>query len=618
MFKSLISSKAIKILLGFIGAIFLLLYLLPILFQERIETKFRKALESQLLTESAFTSVQLTFFKHFPSLTLSTEDLLIIGSPPFGEDTLFFAQDFSIGLGLISLTGDYPQINELFLNNAVVKIKRDIKGKSNFDIIKVSENSSETDTTEVNEFGIELTKIKFQDTDFIYEDTSLDILISAKDLNYDGNGKFVDSEMDLTSDITVADFQLSYAGIPFLNRDRVEAALFTEINTESTTLSFTRNNLLLNQLPVDFRGKLEFIPGGYDMNFILESFNSGLEQIFSIFPEQYFPIITETEFSGEGDLVFSLQGLYLPEEGLMPSMALNFQLREGMMAHQSAEYPITNLRTSTNIFIPGLDPDKLEFTMDSLGFEIGEGFLKARLQIDGMSPIHLDTELQTKMNIGALNKALGTKSLSYSGELDTYLNAKGIYAYEEFPKDLTKTKLERYTIPSFILSSSFRNGYLKWEKLPEAMEDINFDVKMSTDESIISSIKLALENLNLKVLNKLTQGSFSFDGNEDNRIDATLTSQFDLGDIQKFYPLDSGYQLRGVLDLSMRAAGNIRPQEKQVPITKTSLILREGYIKTPFDDHPIEDIRLELDVESSTASLRDLSVDLKPVFFLLY
>ncbi len=608
-------SKAVKIIFGLLFGSLLLLYFLPIVFQEKIEEKFRKTLENQLVSDASFTEIRLTFFKHFPSLTLSADDLYVEGSSPFEGDTLFYAEDFSVGISLISLAREYPNINELFLNNATINIRRDVVGNSNFDVMKSKPEEVEQDSLPKDEFGIEITKIVFEDTDFTYEDTSLDILILAHEIEYAGNGVFVDKNVELNSQVQIGLFELDYAGVPWLQRDRVQAELLTEINTESTTLNFRRNDLVLNELPVDFKGVLVFLPGGYDMNFILESFGSSLEQIASILPEEYFPAINEMSFGGEGDIVFSLQGEYMPEQNLMPSMALNFQLRDGMISHSAAEKAIENIRTSTNILIPGFDAEKLQLDIDSLGFEIGDGYLRSRLSIEGQNPMKIDTEAKMQMDVGALDKALGNQKLNYSGILETYFKANGIYSYEEYPKDPKTSKIDRVTIPAFNLESNFRNGYLKWARLPEAMEDISFDLLMSTDQDKISDIKFAVENFNLKLLDKISSGRLSFDGNNENRIEAAFESHFDLEDIEKFYPLDSGYQLRGELNMEMVADGNFFPKKKVVPVTNTTLTLENGFIKTPHYPDPIEDIQLELDIMSNEASLRDLSLDLKPVSF---
>ena len=39
---------------------------------------------------------------------------------------------------------------------------------------------------------------------------------------------------------------------------------------------FNQNNLKINQLPVDFKGKLDFLSNGYDLDFVVKSENGAV------------------------------------------------------------------------------------------------------------------------------------------------------------------------------------------------------------------------------------------------------------------------------------------------------------------------------------------------------
>jgi len=614
MIKVLVKSKILKISIAVIFVFFSFLFLFPIIFQTLIENKFRKALSDQLTVEASFSSARLTFFRHFPALTLSADEFFLAGSAPFGNDTLFYAKDLSVGVGLIALLKNRVKVEEIYLNDALIRIMRDRKGDSNFDILKPSE-TVENDSSETKDYEMEITGVYLKNSQIDYLDTSLGMEIKAVGVGYSGSGKFADQNIDLLSQVTIDDFRLIYEGIPILNRDRISADLLTQINTESTTLNFTRNDLVLNELPVKFIGKLEFVPEGYDMNFVLESFDADLKKMLSIIPESIFPELNRIKTSGKGDIVGSLQGLYAPELDQMPALALNLQVRDGSIAHDAAPHAIEGLAIGMNLLIPKLDPDQLEFDVDTLAFNISEGFLNGSLAIQGMNPMKVNTTISSKMNLQFFKEALGIENLDYRGDLALDLIANGFYAYEERYISPRLKEQQITSFPPFSLTATFKDGYLKWANLPEAIKDINFDLNLSNADSLISNTKIQLSDFNFQVLDQVTKGYFNFDGPSANKVDANLRSKFNLADIPKFYPLDSGYQLKGMLDLNLVASGNYIPEKQQVPVMDTQLTITNGYILTPYYPEPIQDLSLSLSIESENTGFKDIKLDLLPVSF---
>ena len=70
------------------GTLLLLMFLLPLLFPKTISQKIKQLTQSSLKGELNFSGTSLSFFKHFPELTLTLEDFSLKGSEPFQVDTL--------------------------------------------------------------------------------------------------------------------------------------------------------------------------------------------------------------------------------------------------------------------------------------------------------------------------------------------------------------------------------------------------------------------------------------------------------------------------------------------------------------------------------------------------
>ncbi|WP_283411346.1 AsmA-like C-terminal region-containing protein [Algoriphagus winogradskyi] len=576
--------------------------------------ELQKMLDDQFESEVHFSQIGLTFFRHFPSLTITLDELFIAGSAPFEQDTLLYTKQLDLGVNIPSLFSDNYKVDQLYLNEAVIKILRDNKGLSNFDVLTPSSDRKESDTTS-SSLELEIEGFFLKNSHFLYQDTSLDMICEARGIDYVGGGDLADDILSLGSDLEIQEFRLIYEDFAIFDRNRVTASLQTRINTESTELTFVRNELKINELPVNFVGKLEFLEGGYDMNFVLESFNAELKDMLSVIPTELMPNLGQTSIRGTGDIVGSFQGLYLPEQDQMPALALNLQVRDGYLEHESASTPIENLRLSMNVMVPDLDPNLTRVDVDSIGFSLGNGFLKGNIHLAELNPMKLDSDLEAKLDLGILNEALGTESLDFSGKLDLNLTSRGQFVSSKDPKSLREPKYITSSIPVFSFSAGLSEGYFKWTELPEAIKDISIDLSINSPDSLPEHIGIDFKKIHFQVLDQVTDGYFAYNKNRDQAIDGKIKSSFDLADIPKFYPLDSGFVLRGMINMDLLAKGNFNKEQKTIPIIAADFSLIEGLIQTPYHPEAIKDLSMVLKMQSSSTSYSDLKFEVQPIQF---
>lgn len=612
MLTTFFQKKPVRITLFVAGGFLAFLALFPIFFQEKISSIVRQTLEKQVRSELRFAEVNLSFFRHFPSLTLSVDELYLGGSEPFAQDTLLFTKELALGISLPSLFGSKLQIDEIYLNEATVKIRRDLAGHSNFDIIAPSTDSIPADSSS---FDLEIEGLFFRESRFVYQDESIDLHCLAEGISYTGEGKLEADLLNLQSQISIADFHLDYAEIPLFHRNSLEANLLTRINTETTALVFERNQLKINKLPLNFVGAFEFIPGGYDMNFVLESFDASLGDLVSLIPEEYFPAGKDSRFEGKGNLVASLQGQYLENGNAMPGLALNLGIQGGQISGQAAPEPIRDLLLQFNLRVPELDPQQMNMHLDTLSFRLGAGHLRSRAILDGMNPMQIDATLSSQLDLALLHQALGTQGLDFRGTLAMEGKAAGTYRFGLDPTALRHPEPVILGIPKFTLAAKLTDGYLKWANLPQAIQSIGLDFKAEAQDSIPSHVDYRLNSLSIQAMDQQVTGGGSYLGSQGHQVDGFLRGELDLGTIAGFYPLDSGYRLAGKVLLDAKAKGNYLPEKKSLPVMAVDFTLREGTIQTPYYPDPIEEISCILSVRSSTSSFTDFSFDLKPVSF---
>ena len=100
-----------------LASLIALLFIIPLLIPQTINQQITKTINQNIKGEVSFKGTGLSFFTHFPSLTLNLDEFLLKGSEPFKNDTLIYAKQMALGINLFSLFGDQIKVDEFYLNH---------------------------------------------------------------------------------------------------------------------------------------------------------------------------------------------------------------------------------------------------------------------------------------------------------------------------------------------------------------------------------------------------------------------------------------------------------------------------------------------------------------------
>src|SRR3954465_10476049 len=96
--------KRVLVIVGGLLALVLVLFLvLPLLFKNQIASKAKEAANRNLNAKVDWRDAGLTFFRHFPNLTLRLDDLTVANQGRFQGDTLAAVRHFGVVLDLASV-----------------------------------------------------------------------------------------------------------------------------------------------------------------------------------------------------------------------------------------------------------------------------------------------------------------------------------------------------------------------------------------------------------------------------------------------------------------------------------------------------------------------------------
>ncbi len=603
--------KTLKVAGIILASIIFLMFILPVLFPKTITKQIRQLANKSINGQINFSGASLSFFKHFPELTLTLDNFLLKGSKPFENDTLVAANDVSFTIDLTSVLKSKINISKIYLSTAYINIEVDSLGHPNYDVYKSQPQQQATTDTSAASMGIE--QIIIQKSKLTYADASMPMLLKAREINYTGSGDFTKDIFDLKSHVQSESVDFSYGNQAYAVNKKVNAQLVTSINTKSLAFTFQKNDLMINQLPVNFVGRFGFLKNGYDMDFRFNSYNSDLGDVLSAIPPAYAKWVENTDVDGTGMLKLTLIGQYISSKKIMPALDFSMKVRNGYISNNKTPAPIRNLYVDMEAKVPNMDPDSLQLNLDSLHFNIDNDYFNARLRINGLKTPDIYTTVNTELDLAKWVRASGQKSIDMKGRYSLHLLAQGKYATGRKKVGLRSYETVTTSIPKFNLKSSFTGGYIKYAQLPQPIKNISFNLNAQCPDHDPSHFTMSLDQLNAEALGNFIRGYFKMNNANGLFMDGDLQAKFRFDDLKQFYPAGNDMDIRGDLLCDLKTKGRYVPAKKIYPVTKATISLQNGYIKTKYYPDPIQNLQVSTEIINTNGALNGTKVIIKPV-----
>ncbi|MCW3168152.1 membrane assembly protein AsmA [Chryseobacterium sp. 09-1422] len=514
-------TKIILKILKWIGislaSILFLMFIIPILFPGTISKQVKIFANKHLAGELDYKKTHLTFFRHFPSLTVSVDDLLLKGSKPFQKDTLLAAREVAAGINLKNLIFDGEvKIDEIYVTDAYANVFVNTKGEANYNVYVSKPSKTPKDTTQAGA-SIKLDLIKFRNFNIKYNDHAARVLVDAKGLNYTGKGGLSEDVFDLETDLDINKLDFSLDRIWYAKEKTLHADLITRINTNALTFVLRKNELRINELPLKFTGFLSILKDGYDLDIKAASEKTTIRDMLSVLPPQYLEWVKDTKIEGNSDLFFNLKGKFIESKNLKPRLKARLLVQNGFISSGNAPVPMNNLNMDLNVDLPDLNTDQLGIDLKKLSFDLGtNNNFRAVVQTKGLKDMQVKADIKGAVNLQTLDNALGLKDIDMRGLLDTNIKANGLFSLDKklFPKTNGYLNL--------------KNGWLKTKYYPNPIQNINIATHITNTDGTFKSLGV-----------KLDPFKFDFEGNP----------VFVNADLQNFEDLLYKVKAKGVLNV---------------------------------------------------------------------
>ncbi len=266
--------------------------------------------------------------------------------------------------------------------------------------------------------------------------------------------------MILYSKAKVEKLNIVYEDEPYLMNKKIDADLITKVNVNSLSFFFQQNNLKINQLLVDFKGKFDFLKDGYNMDFVIKSNNSKLYDVFTALPPKYITWLSKTELKGNTNLLLTLKGDYIASQKIAPELDLDVKIDSGFVNYNKSAFPVSNLNLDIKTRVPSLNPDLVVIDAKNISLNMNQDYLKSKFYVKGINTPDINADFKAKIDLEKLTKALGIPDIELKGTLISDIKADGIFDQKKKLLPVTNGNID------------LANGYLKTKYYPNPITNI--------------------------------------------------------------------------------------------------------------------------------------------------
>ncbi len=506
--------------------------LLPLLYPEKVSDGIKSMTNSTLNSKIDFTKSGLSFFRHFPNLTFTLYDFSLMGSAPYDQDTLASGKELSLGINLASFFDESFEVNKLFFDQTVFKILTNKEGKTNYDIMFSTDSVIATDTT-ASESRLKIQGITLTNCRFYYQDDSFPMKIEIGKLDYNGSGNFINNRFKLESGIFAENVSFTYDNTTYLNEKDIKGMLVTEIDIKTYQIDLIQNELMINELPLNFDGSTRLLDDGYTIDFSLNSGPTDLKNVFTLIPPEYKSWFTSTAFAGLAETHLEFKGRS-GSDGTAPDLRFTFVITDGKIQHQGAPFPLDNIMLNSELIIPALNFDRLFFQMKPLTFELKNEQTFVNFSAQGLEAPLLNLKLESQLDLAMLTSALGLKDVQLAGYLNTTTLAKGKY------------DTENQIIPIINGTLQLKDGILLMPYYPKPIENIQIDMALVSTGNTMSDLSFEVKPISFLFEDEAFTFSSSLREFGDLRFDIEVDGVLNLGKIYQVFALE-GMSISGWL-----------------------------------------------------------------------
>lgn len=382
------------------------LLILPYLFKDEIVAQVKTAANENLNATVDFKDVDVSFFRHFPRLSVGLEGLEVTGMAEFEGVKLVQCERLDVAVNLWSaIFGDAVEINGLYLQRPILKVYVLSNGKANYDITK-PDDSPQTATTTESSGKIKLDHYAINDGSLYYDDRSLGMEVEIDGLNHEGSGELYSDLYDLAMETHATALSVNYGGIQYLRNARTDWTTTLSADMKNMKFTLQNNDLKVNDLRLLLDGWVQMPENTEDilMDLKFGTPENTFKSLLSIIPGAYTKDFGDVQANGSVQFGGMAKGKY--NEKSYPAFKLDFKVANADFKYPSLPLGVSNINVDMSINNPDATLNGLSVNIPKFSLRVGSNPLEGYFNLKNpVTDPTVDTKINGTLNLGELSKA---------------------------------------------------------------------------------------------------------------------------------------------------------------------------------------------------------------------
>ena len=312
-------------------------------FKDRIINEFIREANKSLNTPVSIRKIDVSALSDFPSLSIVFHDVYIEDSHT-GKDTLLSAKKISFRLNPIQVWQGIYDVKGLRIEKSVTRLKINVVGKSNYNIVREGSGSSGTGT-----ISFDLKNVKLIDTEVSYDD-------KLNDQYHLFRSDALDASIGITGDLykihaegDVTTEQVGVGTQRFLVHKEFDAVADIDYDDENKVVTIKPSTLELQRSTFGVTGTYNF----KNRNLIdLEAHgqNTDIQTVLRLLPDGFSSQFKEYQSDGDVYFTFTVKGEISEKKD--PLFSIAFGCTDATLFHPSYNSRITKANLEGSFATP--------------------------------------------------------------------------------------------------------------------------------------------------------------------------------------------------------------------------------------------------------------------------
>lgn len=356
---------------AFLVVALLVLILAPVLLRGPIEARVKNAIAANIDARVDWRDLDVGLLRSFPNLSVQLNDLSVAGINQFAGDTLIAAPRFRLVLDLGSVIGSLRGSQPLVVRS--VELQRPsarllvlADGRANWQILKPRAPAAEQSRRGLD---VSLKRLDVSDGVIALDNQQSDLRARIAGLDHSLSGDFSKQRFALQTHTLADSASVSFAGVPYLSRVRVESDVDFDADMTTRTFTLRDTHLRLNELRLNAAGT---ITGGQDdvaLDLRFHSPRTQFGEILSLVPVVFMQDYETLRTAGTMSVQGRVRGRY--GKSALPAFAVQATVENGSFRYPDLPLPARDINLRARLTNTGGSVDNTVLNVERFHMVLG-------------------------------------------------------------------------------------------------------------------------------------------------------------------------------------------------------------------------------------------------------